>query len=69
MAGAAAVTVMYIQTGKQYRTVFFPNTTINGVDASKKTVDEVKQPDCFWHRWIYADHKGERRSGGSDIGR
>ncbi|MCD7997459.1 MAG: L,D-transpeptidase/peptidoglycan binding protein [Clostridiales bacterium] len=43
VAGAAAVTVMYIQTGKQYRTVFFPNTTINGVDASKKTVDEVKQ--------------------------
>lgn len=40
---AVAVTVLYIQTGKQYRTVFFPNTTINGIDASKKTVDEVKQ--------------------------
>lgn len=40
---AAAVTVFYIQMGKQYRTVFFPNTTINGIDASKRTVDEVKQ--------------------------
>ena len=43
VAAAATVTVLYIQTGKQYRTVFFPNTTINGIDASKKTVDEVKQ--------------------------
>ncbi|WP_320967248.1 L,D-transpeptidase family protein [Hungatella sp.] len=43
VAAAATVIVLYIQTGKQYRTVFFPNTTINGIDASKKTVDEVKQ--------------------------
>ena len=43
VAAAATVTVLYIQTGKQYRTVFFPNTAINGIDASKKTVDEVKQ--------------------------
>lgn len=40
---AAAAVVFYIQVGKQYRTVFFPNTTINGIDASKRTVEEVKR--------------------------
>lgn len=40
---AAAFTVFYIVMGMQFHTVFFPNTTINGVDASKKTVDEVKK--------------------------
>ena len=35
--------VVYVQMGKKYKSVFFPNTTINGVDASEKTVDEVKE--------------------------
>ncbi len=33
----------YIYKGHQYKTVFFPMTTINGVDASQKTVEEVKE--------------------------
>ncbi len=44
VAAAALIgTLVYIQIGKQYETVFFPNTTINGMDASKKSVDEVKE--------------------------
>lgn len=31
----------FLETGK-YKTAFFPNTTINGIDASGKTVEEVK---------------------------
>ncbi|MFR5602418.1 MAG: L,D-transpeptidase family protein [Lachnospiraceae bacterium] len=34
---------VYWYLGRQYTEVFFPNTTINGVDASRKTVDEVKE--------------------------
>lgn len=43
ITAAAIAAVVYIQVGKQYQTVYFPNTTINGVDASKRTVEEVKQ--------------------------
>lgn len=42
-AVAVAAVVIYIQIGKQYETVFFPNTAINGMDASGKTVEEVKR--------------------------
>lgn len=42
VVAAAAAAIGYIQIGKQYRNVFFPNTVINGIDASKKAVDEVK---------------------------
>ncbi len=38
-AGGAA----YAWLAQQYRQVFFPNTVINGVDASGRTVEEVKQ--------------------------
>lgn len=44
MAGViAAAAGIYIYLGRQYRTVFFPNTTINGLDASGKTVEQVKE--------------------------
>lgn len=33
----------YLYIGQQYRSVFFPNTTINGHDASGKTVEQVKE--------------------------
>ena len=38
MAGGA-----YAYLAQQYKDTFFPNTTINGMDASGKTVDEVKK--------------------------
>ena len=41
-AAALIAALVYLQTGKQYEKVFFPNTTINGMDASKKSVEEVK---------------------------
>lgn len=50
-AGAAAVLILavggiggfwYLREAKKYETVFFPNAVINGVDASGKTVDEIK---------------------------
>lgn len=43
LTAALAFMVYYIVMARQYREVFFPHTTINGMDASKKTVDEMKQ--------------------------
>ncbi|WP_124067689.1 L,D-transpeptidase family protein [Clostridium sp. E02] len=34
--------LIYFQIGRQYKYVFFPNTMINGIDASKMSVEEVK---------------------------
>ena len=42
IAGGAGY-LYYTSVGEQYRTVFFPHTVVNGVDASQKTVDEVEQ--------------------------
>ena len=39
---ATAAFLFYFKVSRQYETVFFPNTMINGVDASKKSVEEVK---------------------------
>lgn len=33
----------YVYQAQQYNHVFFPNTVINGMDVSKKTVDQVKE--------------------------
>ena len=51
VAIAAAVLVVcagsgigyYVYQAQQYNHVFFPNTVINGMDVSKKTVDQVKE--------------------------
>lgn len=43
MAVSAGAAGMYWNTGQKYKTVFFPGTTINGVDASGKSVEEIKQ--------------------------
>lgn len=40
---AAAAVGAYIYLAQQYRTVFFPNTVINGLDVSGKTVEQVKE--------------------------
>lgn len=42
-AAALITTITYAQVGKKYEKVFFPNTTVNGIDASKKSVEEVKR--------------------------
>lgn len=42
-AAAGAGTGYYIHKGKQYETVFFPHTVINGIDVSHKTAEEVKE--------------------------
>lgn len=41
-AAALIVSISYYHIGKQYEHVFFPNTVINGIDASKKSAEEVK---------------------------
>ncbi len=41
-AAAGAGAGYYIHEGKQYETVFFPQTVINGLDASEKTVEEME---------------------------
>ncbi|MEG0688417.1 MAG: L,D-transpeptidase family protein, partial [Hungatella sp.] len=38
----AATMGIYIKKGQSYQTIFFPNTIINGMDVSEKTVEEVK---------------------------
>ncbi|MEG2700374.1 MAG: hypothetical protein RR995_04220, partial [Hungatella sp.] len=38
----AAAMGIYIKKGQSYQTIFFPNTIINGMDVSEKTVEEVK---------------------------
>ncbi|MEY8352716.1 L,D-transpeptidase family protein [Lachnospiraceae bacterium 54-53] len=42
-AAALIAALVYFQTGRQYEKVFFPNTTINGIDASKKSAEDVKK--------------------------
>lgn len=43
VAAVALIAAMaYFQVSRKYETVFFPNTTINGMDVSKKSVEEVK---------------------------
>ena len=42
LAAAAAAGGYYIYLSRQYQTVFFPNTVINGISVSHKTVEEVK---------------------------
>lgn len=40
---ALIASLIYLQIGRQYKEVFFPNTIINGMDVSKKSVEEVKK--------------------------
>ena len=42
-AAALIAALVYLQMGRQYEKVFFPNTTINGMDASRKSIEEVKR--------------------------
>lgn len=47
VAGLLGITVViavaYLYQGQQYRRVFFPNTVINGLDASGKRVEQIKE--------------------------
>lgn len=43
VVASAASAGIYIYKGQKYKDVFFQNTIINGVDASEKTVEEVKE--------------------------
>ena len=51
VGGCAAVAIValgvlagtYLYRAQQYKTVFFPNTTINSIDCSGKTVEEVEE--------------------------
>ncbi|WP_143320699.1 L,D-transpeptidase family protein [Clostridium sp. HBUAS56010] len=43
VAAALIATFTYVQMGRAYNHVFFPNTTINGMNVSKKSPEEVKK--------------------------
>lgn len=43
VAGVVVMVGAYTVKANTYRTRFFPHTVINGIDASEKTVDEVRQ--------------------------
>ena len=55
---AAGAGYYFLETGK-YKTAFFPNTTINGINASGKTVEEVKSLIRAFR--LYADGPGPGR--------
>ena len=43
VVAAAALGGTYVYKAQEYKNVFFPNTTINSIDCSKKTVEEVEE--------------------------
>lgn len=43
LVGIVVIVGAYTVKANTYRTKFFPNTVINGIDASEKTVEEVRQ--------------------------
>lgn len=77
LAGALAIVVVFAVGGytakaNTYRTRFFPKTVINGIDASEKTVEEVRkeiesQLDGFETTVISRDNNAEIIKG-SDVG-
>ncbi|MFR5732496.1 MAG: hypothetical protein ACLUD2_11700 [Clostridium sp.] len=42
LTAAVAAGAVYVGMGQKYKRVYFPNTTINGLDVSGLTPDEVK---------------------------
>ncbi|MCI8658955.1 MAG: L,D-transpeptidase family protein [Lachnospiraceae bacterium] len=68
VSAAAAYTYLSLQ----YRDTFFPNTVINGLDASGKTVDQVKQmiDDGMESYTLILEERGgkEEQIHGEDIG-
>uniref|UniRef100_UPI000AFADEC0 hypothetical protein n=1 Tax=Clostridium sp. NkU-1 TaxID=1095009 RepID=UPI000AFADEC0 len=60
-AAALIAALTYLQMGRQYEKVFFPNTTINGVDASKKIRRRSKEVNCFRYRELCVVNRGKRR--------
>ena len=62
----------YVYAAQAYKTVFFPNTVINGADVSDRTVDEVKAAfsagaDRYRLTVVARDGSGEEITG-QDIG-
>lgn len=62
----------YVYAAQAYKTVFFPNTVINGADVSDRTVDEVKAAfsagaDRYRLTVVTRDGSGEEITG-QDIG-
>ena len=43
VVAAGALGGTYVYKAQEYKDVFFPNTTINSIDCSKKTVEEVEE--------------------------
>lgn len=43
LAAAVAAGAVYVGMGQKYKWVYFPNTTINGMDVSGLTPDEIKK--------------------------
>lgn len=43
LTAAVAAGAVYVGMGQKYKRVYFPNTTINGLDVSGLTPDEVKK--------------------------
>lgn len=68
MSAAAA----YMYMAMQYRDIFFPNTMINGLDASRKSVDQVKQmiDDGMEQYTLVLEERGgaSEQIGGDEIG-
>ena len=56
-------TTIYLYKGQKYKEVFFPQTIINGIDASDQTVEEVKAKiaqEMEGYQLILEERGGER---------
>ena len=43
LIAAVAAGAVYVVAGQKYKQVYFPNTTVNGLDVSGLTPEEVKR--------------------------
>ena len=71
LTAAVAAGAVYVGMGQKYKRVYFPNTTINGLDVSGLTPDEVKKQitdETSGYTMILQERGGENEAiRGSDI--
>ena len=71
LTAAVAAGAVYVGMGQKYKRVYFPNTTINGLDVSGLTPDEVKKQitdETSGYTMIVQERGGENEAiRGSDI--
>ena len=68
LTAAVAAGAVYVGMGQKYKRVYFPNTTINGLDVSGLTPDEVKKQitdETSGYTMIVQERGGETKPSGA----